>query len=157
MVVDNHSTDGTREYLIEWEKGKSDIERKVIGLEQNLGGSGGFYKGLQMALKKNVPWIWVSDDDAYLETDCLKKLVTYIQNHDSGKIAALCGRVETSGKIDTWHRRRLEKKGGILLEKQVEEKEYEREYFALDLFSYVGCMIKKEVIQKAGLDRKSVV
>lgn len=37
LVVNNHSTDDTKEYLETWQKNLSPIDKKVIHLEQNTG------------------------------------------------------------------------------------------------------------------------
>ena len=42
LIVDNHSTDGTIEYLQKWEKENGRFERRVLYLDANIGGSGGY-------------------------------------------------------------------------------------------------------------------
>lgn len=68
IVVDNCSSDGTKEYLKEWEKETgSGVRHFVIFLNENTGGSGGFYHGLDMAKDLNADWITLADDDAFLD------------------------------------------------------------------------------------------
>ena len=59
IVVDNASTDGTADWLSEIQ----DDRLKVISLEQNTGGAGGFAVGLK-ALQGMGCWGVVMDDDA---------------------------------------------------------------------------------------------
>ena len=42
IVVNNCSNDGTEAFLKEWKNEKSEIEKYVINLKENTGGSGGF-------------------------------------------------------------------------------------------------------------------
>lgn len=58
IVVNNCSTDGTKEYLDCWEKEKNTIRKIVINTNENLGGSGGFYIGQKASMKLNVDWIY---------------------------------------------------------------------------------------------------
>jgi len=57
IVVDNHSSAKTAEYLEDWSPQNSDISKIVITTEHNLGGAGGFAIGMQEALKHGAEWI----------------------------------------------------------------------------------------------------
>ena len=50
-IVNNGSTDGTKEWL----DGQTGLN--VIH-QENVGGSGGFYRGIQEASKEECDWIW---------------------------------------------------------------------------------------------------
>lgn len=155
LVVDNHSTDGTKEFLEKWNKEFNGITHKVLSLRENIGGSGGFYEGLKYAKSKQVNWIWVADDDAYPQKDCFEILVSYTRRFYNSKISALCSAVYTNSRIDTWHRRRFGKRYGVVrIENRINVTEYERDFFELDLFSYVGTLIKRDAIVNAGLPHK---
>ncbi len=70
VVVNNGSTDGTREYL------SSLDDVTVINLEENIGGSGGFHEGIKYVLcRGDHDWIWLMDDDAVPERDSLRRLM----------------------------------------------------------------------------------
>lgn len=154
IVVNNKSTDGTEEFLNDWKNKNSDFKKYVINLEENIGGSGGFYTGLEKAFALEANWIWVADDDAYPEKDALEKINEYLEKNKGKNIAAVCGAIINNGKIDISHRKRI--KRGIFKIDQipVEEKEYKNESFNLDLFSYVGTVINKEKLEKVGLTEK---
>lgn len=155
LVVDNNSTDGTSEYLKQWMSQDSPITHEVLTLEKNMGGSGGFYAGIKAALEKDIAWLWVADDDAYPENTCLQRMIAYISSHKMEQISALCASVCTNGKIALWHRRRFIKRYGLVLDEQrISEKEYEKAVFSLDLFSYVGSLMKTSAVKKAGLPEK---
>ena len=56
FVVNNGSTDGTKEWL--------DSQTNLTVIHQdNVGGSGGFYRGIKEASKEETDWIWCMDDD----------------------------------------------------------------------------------------------
>ena len=153
-VVNNNSTDNTDAYLKTWENMDSDIEHKVFCLKENIGGSGGFHYGLSLAVDTDIDWVWLSDDDAYPDELCLEYMKDYILSNKEENISALCSSVLNDGNIDTWHRRRFNKKLGIIKEDRIDKIEYE-DNFELDLLSYVGVLIKKESLLSAGLTQKN--
>lgn len=68
LVIDNASTDGTKEWL--------DKEEIIsIHMETNTGGAGGFNKGMREAVERGYEYIWVMDDDTIPQTDALKELL----------------------------------------------------------------------------------
>lgn len=73
VVVDNHSTDGTREWLRELEKKRPDVI--PVFLKENMGGAGGFYFGIKKACEFGADWIWTLDDDSLPTRDALEKLI----------------------------------------------------------------------------------
>lgn len=154
VIVNNNSSDGTTEYLRVWEKEKNNINKYLINLEKNIGGSGGFYEGLDKAKNLDAEWIWVGDDDAFPVEDTLLVASQSIQKVKNKKVSAICGTVMNNGKIDLVHRRRIEKNFLQEKEVQIEEEEYKKEYFELDEFSYVGTILNKNIMEKVGLPKR---
>lgn len=154
IVVNNASTDGTADYLNEWEQMTSDYKKLVITNQVNIGGSGGFHAGLSKAIEMNADWIWVSDDDAYIDKNAFDIASDYLTNHDSGSISAICGSVHTKGNIDLGHRRRVHLSGLRVTEKTVPLEEYDALEFDIDEFSYVGSIISKQKMQQVGITRR---
>lgn len=157
LVVDNCSTDGTREFLTEWKSQQGSFHRETLFLEQNTGGAGGFYAGMESALTMEADWIWLSDDDAYPRTDALLNLNRYYESLSTQaqlSVVALCAAVYNGGKIHYQHRNHLNVTmlKCILIPSRPEE--YEQKAFSIEIFSYVGAAIKKEALCKVGLDRK---
>lgn len=79
IVVDNASTDGSRELL------KSSFPSvHLIANESNVGGAGGFNTGMRYALGKGVyKYIWLLDNDAEVESATLTELVNVMEK-DAG-------------------------------------------------------------------------
>ncbi len=67
IVIDNASDDGTREYLA----AQSDLTAIHQG---NLGGAGGFHRGIKEAYRAGHDWFWLMDDDTIPTPDALEKL-----------------------------------------------------------------------------------
>jgi rhamnopyranosyl-N-acetylglucosaminyl-diphospho-decaprenol beta-1,3/1,4-galactofuranosyltransferase len=72
LVVDNASSDGTAE-LLEHREGVD-----VMRLSENLGGAGGFERGIERAHSDGYEWIWLLDDDTLAEERCLEELLAGI-------------------------------------------------------------------------------
>ena len=100
IVINNNSSDGTREYLDTFQQ---TVNKKitVIHEEKNLGGAGGFARGIEeVRLKNNVDFVLILDDDAILSENYLELL---LQN--SSLSSALCGIVLNEDKsIQVEHR-----------------------------------------------------
>lgn len=79
IVVNNDSNDGTTEWLAQ----QKDL---IVFHQDNIGGSGGFYKGIKEAMNLENDWIWCMDDDVYPREDCLEKLL----EEDKPNIGILC-------------------------------------------------------------------
>ena len=83
-IIDNNSTDGTYNALVEFGiiNGNGvyrNITIEYIKLPKNGGGSLGFYEGLKRAHEtNNYDAFWVMDDDGMPERNCLKELISNI-------------------------------------------------------------------------------
>lgn len=94
VVVDNHSTDGTRDHLLtrelihpdgdsHWtvrsvpapEQTGRKIDVHYVRLKENSGGAGGFHEGMKRALEAGFDWMWLMDDDVLACPDALAALV----------------------------------------------------------------------------------
>lgn len=153
IVIDNCSTDGTEEYLDQmkdtWDPSLGRIH--VIHEETNLGGSGGFYHGLQVAEEKDLDWVLIIDDDAMIAPDYMEILMSY--GADRPQVHALAGGVITEGKLDISHRRRIVNKL-LFAEQSVPREAYEEEAFSCDAATFCGLVIRGETLRKIGLPKK---
>ena len=73
IVVDNHSTDGTVQWMSAFQAGRNDVT--TLFLDNNYGGAGGFYYGMKKAYESGADWIWVMDDDCIPDPDALEQLL----------------------------------------------------------------------------------
>lgn len=72
LIVDNASTDGTRDYIDELLK---DTRVHYENTGANLGGAGGFNYGMKRAVELGYEYIWIMDDDTIPYKDSLKALM----------------------------------------------------------------------------------
>ena len=88
-IINNGSTDGTKEWL--------DVQTGLNVIHQeNVGGSGGFYRGIQEASKEKCDWIWCMDDDVFPRENCLETLLNVAERHE--KLGIVCPHRLMSGK-----------------------------------------------------------
>lgn len=70
IIVNNDSTDGTREWLKK-QKGLFVINQK------NLGGAGGFNTGLKISRELGFEWSFLTDDDVKFYPSALEEMISY--------------------------------------------------------------------------------
>lgn len=71
LIIDNASTDGTKEMVLALDNPKI----KYFNTGKNLGGAGGFAFGMRKALEGDYSYAWLMDDDSMPEKDALESLV----------------------------------------------------------------------------------
>ena len=155
IVVDNASTDGTNELLCNWSNIDIGNSKIVISSKKNLGGSGGFYLGTKRALKTDADWIWVSDDDAVPNLDVFEKAERHISElKDIKKVGAICSQVQIAGKPDITHRKNIKHSFFRMYQIPIDESNYNASSFECDSCSYVGMIMRADVLRKVGLINK---
>lgn len=77
IVIDNASTDGATQMV-------KDEFKQVILLENkiNIGGSGGFAKGMKFAIKQKYEYVALLDNDIRLDKNTLHTMLKYIKTHN---------------------------------------------------------------------------
>ncbi len=152
IVVNNHSTDGTFEYLEAWQCQDAPFSKHVISTDENLGGSGGYFIGQKKAMELNADWVFLADDDAYAEPNMLERFYEYSETVDLSQVSAVCGTVcHTDGSIDLNHRSYCLKKGKRFVYRIASTMEdYEKKSFEVDYLSYVGSFINGKALSKVG-------
>ncbi len=91
LVINNNSTDGTKEYL-------ESIDNIHVITQDNVGGAGGFFTGINYAVENGYDFSWVMDDDIVADKDALKNLIdSYRMLVAKGeKIGFLCSTVTSA-------------------------------------------------------------
>lgn len=151
IIIDNHSTDGTKEKLSS--AGILDNPKvKYLRMPKNYGGSGGFYNGIKEAMKyTDFDFLSLSDDDVIYKPDFFKLINDYSAEHP--EVKAFTGTVKyEDGTIQTDHRRKITN-DKWLQQAEIPQSSYSHN-FKLDLFSFVGCVISRDVLKKIGLPEK---
>ena len=72
LLIDNASTDGTKEYITDIVEENPSISYMNTG--SNLGGAGGIHYGLKKAYEMGYDYMWIMDDDTIPYPDALEQL-----------------------------------------------------------------------------------
>lgn len=82
IIIDNASTDGTEQYMKD--SGYMDCTKiEYIRLAENMGGSGGFHKGMRLAYERGYGWFWIMDDDVEPQINALEELLNAISIYNN--------------------------------------------------------------------------
>lgn len=145
FVIDNASTDGTKEYIYNFIQ-----EEKIIyeNTNKNIGGAGGFNFGLRKVTELGYEYAWIMDDDTIPKKDSLQKLVDAdeILKGDYGFLSSIvlwkdgtpC-KMNKQKLIKNWYEDAQYLSNGII-----------RTYYA----TFVSFFIKTDIIEKEGLPIK---
>jgi len=150
LVIDNASTDNTREMLEQ----KYDGQIIYIRLEENSGGAGGFYEGIRLAYEKGYDWIWVMDDDVEPAPDALKALVESPAFDDPsvGLLASLV--LDPQMKAQTWSYLRF---NSIMAAcPAINEDSLRLPIVSIESAGFLGAMIRRTAISSVGLPLKEL-
>lgn len=150
VIVDNHSTDGTDNYLA----GLSQNPLfHIVTLEKNTGGAGGFSKGIETAARQQADWIWVMDDDTIPKPDSLERLMAYTTFKDVGYVNSKV--VWTDGSLHEMNLPRLAKQQAAkaeILKGAVEE--VVAHASLIDTTSFVSLLVRGDIPYRLGLPFK---
>lgn len=145
-ILDNCSTDGTRESL---EKYINDNKIIYYKTEKNIGGAGGFSTGIKLSLESSkYDYIWVMDDDTIIQEKTLDEILE--------KARILNNKFSFLSSIALW-------KDGNLCSMNVQSVSSEtiKNYksindgiLKIDYASFVSCFINSKYIFKVGLPIK---
>ena len=147
VVINNGSTDGTREWL--------DTQKDLhIVHQENVGGSGGFYTGINEAMNLGADWIWCMDDDVFPRKDCVETLLKHTNDSTVGILAPrrlMDGEIfchdfqgyNLTNPFKSMYKQRLQN-----------EKVNTPTYIAGTAFE--GPLIRRDVVEKIGLPNKDL-
>lgn len=149
IIIDNASTDGTSEVVSEY---KSNLIQ-YVRLSENIGGSGGFYEGLKIAktYSPDAQWVSLSDDDAIFEPNYFK-LISDASNRQP-EVKAFSGTVEFMDGSKQLDQRKVLTNWNNFDAMSVQDEKYANNFY-IDLFTFCGCVINLDLIERIGMPRR---
>ena len=148
FVVDNASTDGTPALL----EARTDLPLHVLRSEENLGGAGGFHRGVGAAYDAGYDRIWLMDDDVAPRPHCL----TVLMDHPGAALMAvredtsggLCEKAATSFDLrNPWAIRPKRE----MVEDRYASRAAMPESVTLENVAFEGFMVHRSVVEAVGL------
>lgn len=141
LIVDNASTDGTRELLhSEGWLSRSDVE--LLALKDNTGGAGGFSAGLKRATEIGTGWTWMMDDDAEPCPDALEVLLNRPLSSEN-----LYGSAAVAGELLSWP---MSSPGGKP-EDTIYTVEQLPKQLDVQFIPFLGILVSCEMVRRIGL------
>ena len=142
LIIDNHSTDGTREAL------QTYVDQGLIhyiDTGSNLGGAGGFHFGIKQAVERGYKWLWLMDDDTLPSPTALEEFLKEDANLN-GNYGFLSGKV--LWKDDSICTMNIQKETKW---KRMKEFDTEKQ---IQYASFVSLFLRSEMVRKVGLPYK---
>lgn len=134
IIVNNGSTDGTREWLA----AQSDL---IVITQENLGGAGGFYAGMKYMYEHAYEALCLMDDDGLPDFHQLEYLIKYSQKYHADVANALV--INRKDHSQTVHGQNLYVFEG-------------KEFIPEKSFLFNGTLIYRHVIEKIGFIKKEM-
>ena len=143
LVIDNASTDGTREAVEHFLRNE---RVQYFNTGSNLGGAGGFSCGIRLAVERGAGRIWVMDDDCIPNADALERLLEADENLQ-GRFGFLSSRVLwKDGSLCVMNRQRDTLTHTL--------KGFDRPLQPVVMASFVSLFLPREVVLELGLPIK---
>lgn len=141
LIIDNASTDGTREVIQRLNEAHIIYENTGT----NLGGAGGFSYGIKKATELGYKYGWIMDDDSIPSTTALERMYDAVDlGNDFSFLASAVYWVD--GRIFPMNRPTIER---VMDEHVTMIKEIKA--MPIESCSFVGCFLKLEYVWKIGL------
>lgn len=151
LVVDNASTDGTPQMLCDTFPQEQFPQVELLALNRNLGGAGGFHAGFKRAFEAGYDWLWVMDDDGIPAPDCLEQLMAHAE--PGAVLVPLQQDTRTHDFYGAfrWQTANATVDTGPYANATDEVLEGKQAVQSNFLFTFVGPLIHRRVVEKIGL------
>jgi GT2 family glycosyltransferase len=142
IVVDNASTDGTREMLAQ-----DFPQAEVVALPENQGATGGFYEAIAAGYRAGADWVWLMDDDSVARPTALEELVGALEDLDGASPALLCSRVEwQNGNPHVMNRPSIRRRDAESLVRSVR-----MGLLPVRAATWVSLLLSREAVERSGM------
>lgn len=167
LIIDNSSTDGTPEELIEQgvltklpalntDVNQTITESKLLEDGRNIvvsytrkavndGGAGGFYEGMKQGYDGGFDYLWMMDDDGVPHKEQLAQLVSHSVQNQFSFVNALLINIQDNDKLAFGLK-------GYQNVNDVAEKDYIYDF----INPFNGTLLKRELIEKIGLIKREM-
>ncbi|MDD2267530.1 glycosyltransferase [Sulfuricurvum sp.] len=162
IIINNASTDETKKWL----DSLLDYRLRIIHLETNIGGAGGFHVGFkEVTDNTDADWLVCYDDDAYPQKDSIKLFKSIALPKEAGSIAAAVYspnhqivNMNRPGINPFWHWDRVisflfHGRKSIHIQDNMYHTE---QYYEIDASSFVGYFVQTDIVKTVGLPRKEL-
>lgn len=142
LVIDNASTDGTREALAPMAASGA---IRYFNTGENLGGAGGFQRGVKLAVEAGYDYLWLMDDDSVPTPTALEALMN--TGERLGEYGWLSGRaLWTDGSVCRMNVQRDLRMGNLT--------ELDGDAVPAGAATFVSLLVPARVVRKVGLPIK---
>lgn len=139
LIIDNASTDDTAE----WIQGSGLLQQpalRYLRMDSNLGGAGGFARGLETATREGADWVWMMDDDAEPQPDALEQLAAVATEPGN-----LYGSLAVNGADICW--RTVLRDSGQAVTRAADVPAAA----AVDFIPFLGILVHRDMVARIGL------
>jgi rhamnopyranosyl-N-acetylglucosaminyl-diphospho-decaprenol beta-1,3/1,4-galactofuranosyltransferase len=143
LVVDNASSDHTPDVVAKATAAGLPIQYER--LDQNVGGAGGFSRGVELALESGAEWLWLMDDDVEVLPGAVDALAKFTPDYS----CMIGRRYDANGKPFFWQHHFVEALGIFL---PVSRDVFRHsEVFRTNVGNFEGMLINASVARSIGL------
>ena len=147
VVVDNASTDGTPEAIVESGVG-SRIAIDYVRCERNGGASEGFHYAIRHARSRDADWIWVMDDDCEAPERSLSTLLAHPRARDA-QAAVLAPAVrDAEHRLLPLNRGWLRPRWFLGPLVPMADADFARDELCVDHVSFVGMLVRMDAARR---------
>lgn len=141
VVIDNASTDGTPE-MVRAEHPRAEL----LTMRENLGGAGGFHRGLAEAHATGATWAWIMDDDTIPAPEALERMLAAEAPPGLPKPLLLCSRVVwTDGGLHPMNQPVLRREPGLYVDSAA------KGLLPIRTATFPSLMVHRDAIDRFGL------